>query len=86
MKDLEDILLDSSSDDEDGEDDDDDYEYAVIDNEDDVPFSNTRKNYRRRNYFLGHMARMNFRRDRGTHGVGNDNLYSKYRGDIRPGR
>merc|ERR1711944_149745 len=86
LEDLENILLDSNID---GDEEDDNYDdFDEVDNEikDYDPFENTRKNYRRRNYFLGHMARMNFRRNRGIHGVGNDNRYSKYRGDIRPGR
>ena len=68
LNDLEDILLDAESD---GKDDDDEYENEI---EDYDPLESNQKNYRRRNYFLGHMARMNFRRrnQRSFRGVGND--------------
>ena len=85
MNDLENILLDSNSDHEE-EDNDDDYDEMDNGIQDYDPLANTRKNYRRRNYFLGHMARMNFRRNRGTQGVGNDARYSQYGRGNRHGR
>lgn len=74
LKDLENILLDADV----GDDADDDYEDNT-EVEDYDPLARTKKNYRRQNYYLGHMARMNFRRrnQRSSYGVG---------GDIRPGR
>ena len=86
MNDLEKILLDSNTNDEE---EDFDEDYDEMDNviEDYDPLANTRKNLRRRrNYFLGHMARMNFRRNPGTEGVGNDVRYSKYGRANRHGR
>ena len=38
--------------------------YADAEMEDYNPFPGIRKNYRRPNYMLGHMARMNFRRQK----------------------
>ena len=68
LQDLEDILLDAK---EDGTDNADEYDNEI---EDFDPLEGNQKNYRRRNYFLGHMARMNFRRrnHRSIGGVGND--------------
>ena len=68
LQDLEDILLDAK---EDGTDNSDEYDNEI---EDFDPLEGNQKNYRRRNYFLGHMARMNFRRrnHRSIGGVGND--------------
>ena len=72
LNDLEKILLDSDM----GENDDDEYNDDI---EDYDPLLSPQKNWRRRNNFLGHMARMNFRRgnQRSSYRVGND---------IRPGR
>jgi hypothetical protein len=85
LNDLENILLDSNSEEEEEDNDD---EYDEMDNgiEEYDPLANNRKNLRRRNYFLGHMARMNFRRNRGTQGVGNNVRRSKYGRDNRHGR
>ena len=68
MQDLEDILLDAKEDEKDNLDE---YDDEI---EDFDPLEGNQKNYRRRNYFLGHMARMNFRRrnHRSIGGVGND--------------
>jgi len=68
LQDLEDILLDAK---DDGRGNSDEYDNEI---EDFDPLEGNQKNYRRRNYFLGHMARMNFRRrnHRSIGGVGND--------------
>ena len=54
LNDLENILLDTEIGNDDDEDDTKIQEYNAL-----MP---VKKNYRRRNYMLGHMARMNFRR------------------------
>ena len=66
LQDLENILIDANSDRKDNEYDNEIQEFD--------PLEGNQKNYRRRNYFLGHMARMNLRRrnHRSISGVGND--------------
>ena len=74
LEDLEDILLDAKDEGYDS----DEYDDEI---EDFDPLEANQKNYRRRNYFLGHMARMNFRRrnHRNIGGVGNDQRqYRRY--------
>ena len=69
MNDLENILLESNSHDEE-EDNDDDYDEMDNGIEDYDPLVNTRKNYRRRNYYPLWKKR--------NQGVGNDVRYSTY--------
>lgn len=67
-------MLDTETENGDADYDDND---ADTEMEDYNPFPGIKKNYRRRNYMLGHMARMNFRRQKYRN---NDGLLTK---DVR---